>query len=294
MCVGYSSDGSADVGDGDLARRLAKSWAARVAGNREQAERLREESDGGDHYRPLAAAFRADPRRSGDATLEALLEIARPDDVWLDVGAGAGRFALPLALRTRDVIAVEPSPAMRRELANLQIEHGIANLDVRDQRWPSDDPALTGIADVALISHVSYDIEPIGAFLDTLERAARRECVALLFDRSPGSLFWQLWPEVHGEELVHLPGATELISLLKARGASVEVGEIERAGERQRFVFESFEAALDWARRRLWLAAGSERMSTLRASLSALLVEHEDAWTLPDRPTQLLIRWRTG
>ena len=193
MSVGYSSDGRA------AAAELTQTWAGQVASNREQAERVREEADGGDHYRPLASAFRADPRRSGDSVLEALLSIATAEDTWVDVGAGAGRFALPLALHVNKVIAIEPSPAMRAELANLQIEHGITNIDLRDERWPSDDPAISDMADVALISHVGYDIEQMGAFLDTMERAATRECVTLQYDRSPGSMFWQVWPAIHGE-----------------------------------------------------------------------------------------------
>src|SRR5690348_9922500 len=45
-----------------------------------------------------------------------LRAIVRPDDTVLDVGAGAGRYALPLAGLARRVVAVEPSPAMRRHL----------------------------------------------------------------------------------------------------------------------------------------------------------------------------------
>lgn len=279
--------------NGQTAQRLTQAWAERVEGNREQAERLREESDGGDHYRPLAAAFRADPRRQGDVALDALLAMALDDDVWVDVGAGAGRFSLPLALHMHQVIAIEPSAAMRAELANLQIEHGITNIDLRDDRWPSDDPAISDIAQVALISHVAYDIEPIGEFLDTLERSATRECVALLYDRSPGSLFWEVWPAIHGEEQVHLPGADEFVELLHARGAEVEVVEIGQEGDRQRFAFESPDDAMGWARRRLWLAEDSAKTSALRDAVGELLIERDGSWSLPDQPKQMLIRWRT-
>lgn len=272
---------------------MTQAWADRVAANREQAERLREEPDGGDHYRPLASAFRADPRRTGDSALDALLEISRVDDTWADIGAGAGRFSLPLALRVRRVIAIEPSPAMRAEMANLQIEHGISNVDLRDQRWPSDDPEISDMADVALISHVGYDIEEMGRFLDTMERAATRECVALQYDRSPGSLFWQVWPAIHGEEHAHLPGATEFIDLLKSRGAQIDAQELERGGDRPRFVFEAPEQAMEWARRRLWLSEGSQKLNALREAVAELLIEREGGWTLPDRPRQMLIRWRT-
>ncbi len=276
-----------------MATRLAQAWAARVAANREQAERLREAPDGGDHYRPIARAFRADPHRTDDPALDELLDIAQANDVWVDVGAGAGRFALPLALHLPRVIAVEPSAGMRRELAAAQIEHGIANLDVLDQRWPSDDPALTDIATVALISHVAYDIEAIDLFLDTLQRAATRECVALLYDRSPGSVFWQLWPAVHGEAQIHLPGATEFIELLQARGAAVETSEIARPPTGQRFIFDTVDDAVSWARRRLWLSEDSTKLLALREAATQLLIPTHGGWTLPDQPVQLLIRWRT-
>ena len=280
---------SADV---ETAQKLTQAWAQRVAGNREQAERLREESDGGDHYRPLANAFRADPRRTDDAALDALVSLSRPDDVWVDVGAGAGRFALPLALHVERVIAIEPSPAMRAELAQLQTEHGIFNLDVRDERWPSSDAVDDDIANVALISHVGYDIEPIGEFLDALDRSARRECVALTFDRAPGSLFWQAWPMVHGEEHVQLPGGADLVALLRARGADVEVSAIEGT-TRVRWSFESFDEAMEWARRRLWLSEGSAKLPQLHEAVRVILHEENGRWSLPDRPTQQIIRWRT-
>ncbi len=235
--------------------------------------------------------FRADPRRTDDQVLDALLAIAQPSDTWIDVGAGAGRFSLPLALHVKSVIAVEPSRAMRSEFANLQIEHGITNVDLRDDRWPSDDPAVTDIGDVALISHVAYDIEPFSGFLDTLERSARRECVAILFDSSPSALFWQVWPEIHGEDQVQLPGGNEFVALLQARGAGVDVSQVGSGADRQRFRFGSVEAAMDWARRRLWLAENSVKLPALHDAVTALLIEQDGAWTLPDQPTQMLIRW---
>lgn len=274
------------------AQLLTQAWADRVAANREQAERLREEADGGDHYQPLASAFRADPYRSGDSVLEALRHIALADDTWVDIGAGAGRLALPLALSVQQVIAIEPSPAMRTELVNLQIQHGITNITLRDERWPSDDPAISGMADVALISHVGYDIEEIGAFLDTMERAATRECVALQYDRAPGSLFWQVWPTIHGEQHARLPGAREFIELLEARGALVEANELERGGDRQRFAFAAHEDAMGWARRRLWLSENSAKLPALRRAVEDLLIEQDGGWSLPDQPKQMLIRWR--
>ena len=90
-----------------------------------------------DHYAPVADLFRDDPRRSGDAILDAAAPTrAKPDDTWLDVGAGGGRYAFPLALAVREVIALDPSPAMVAALEDGVRAHDLANVRVVAGRWP--------------------------------------------------------------------------------------------------------------------------------------------------------------
>ena len=71
-----------------------------------------------------------DPRRTDDPSLNALLALAHPDDVWLDVGAGGGRYALPLALAVREVVAIDPSPSMLGALTRRCGGRGIENVRV--------------------------------------------------------------------------------------------------------------------------------------------------------------------
>src|SRR4029079_1494870 len=80
-----------------LAAFLETAWASRVRANREQVERIREVPDGQDFYAPVSSLFRADPTRTDDPVLHVLLDLVRHGETWLDVGAGAGRFALPIA-----------------------------------------------------------------------------------------------------------------------------------------------------------------------------------------------------
>src|ERR671921_1268435 len=95
---------------------LLDAWRARVLADKEQVDRAREVEDPPDFYAPVTSRFRMDPRRTDDETLNALLDLARPDDVWLDVGAGGGRYALPLALHVREVVAIDPSASMLNAL----------------------------------------------------------------------------------------------------------------------------------------------------------------------------------
>ena len=88
------------------------SWSDRVRANREQVDRYREVPDGTDFYAPMAARFRDDPRRTGDAGLDFLRSLVQPGEMWLDIGAGGGRYALPIALLAGEVIALDASPGM--------------------------------------------------------------------------------------------------------------------------------------------------------------------------------------
>ena len=194
------------------AAELEAVWGERVRENRAQVDAVREVPDR-DFYAPVSSLFVADPRRTGEPALEALLALASPDDRWLDIGAGAGRYALPLALRVREVIAVEPSASMRNALRSGASEHGIGNVRLVGAPWPEalDELGEPPVAEVALAAHVGYDIEAIGPFLDAMEAAVSRLCVAVLTDQSPASVADPFWPVVHGMERVPLPALPELV-----------------------------------------------------------------------------------
>src|SRR3979411_2088978 len=106
-----------------------RAWSERVRANREQVDRFREASPA-DFYAPGAGMFRADPRRRDDPALEALRSLVRDSGTVLDIGAGGGRLALPLALETRQVIAIDSSEGMLRVLREGMTEHGISNIEV--------------------------------------------------------------------------------------------------------------------------------------------------------------------
>ncbi|MBM4411190.1 MAG: class I SAM-dependent methyltransferase [Chloroflexi bacterium] len=137
-------------------------WAALVDADAAQVARVREPEPPGDFYAPMAERSRPGPR----AALELpLLEAhARPDDTWLDIGAGGGRFAIPLSRRVARVVAIEPSEAMRATLASAATEAGRTNIEVHDPRWPA--AGWTTSADVSLAAHSIYDIREIAPFLD--------------------------------------------------------------------------------------------------------------------------------
>jgi SAM-dependent methyltransferase len=276
------------------AAELEAVWAERVRANRAQVDLVREVPDH-DFYAPVSSLFVADPRRTGEEALDELVALTRPTDRWLDIGAGAGRYALPLALHVREVIAVEPSASMRNALRTGKAEHGLDNIRIVAGTWPAILPELgePPVAEVALVAHVGYDIEEIGPFLDGMERAAGRLCVAMLTDRSPASVADPFWPVVHGMERVPLPALPELAELLRARGRSIETIRVERA---QR-TFDSFDGLATFLRRQLWITEDGEKERRFRNALGEMARERDDdGWTLATPPVGAtgILTWAPG
>src|ERR1700683_3799418 len=90
----------------------AKHYAARVNAVLAQRARLRGTEPSGDLFgdlEPNHPLLKTDPRRPLDANLKALADLIEPSDAIVDVGGGAGRMSLPLALCCRSITNVDPS-----------------------------------------------------------------------------------------------------------------------------------------------------------------------------------------
>jgi SAM-dependent methyltransferase len=263
-------------------------WAQRVSDYREQGERFREVEDPPDFYEAFTRRFTSDPRRSDEPVLDALLELARPGDTWLDIGAGAGRYALPLALRSASVHALDPSAAMLAALRGALEEHGIENVTLTEGSWPeaaTDVPA----ADKVLIAHVGYATRDIGTFLDALEAAARQSCVAIVRASGYSNAAAMFWLPVHGEERVRLPALRELATLLMARGSLPDIrildGRMPGSADR--------DGLMRTARRHLRLATGSKKDRQLQALIEDQATKTESGWRLDVAPSQVgVLTWR--
>ncbi|MCH9017442.1 MAG: class I SAM-dependent methyltransferase, partial [Chloroflexi bacterium] len=144
-------------------------WTEMVRAEHAQSDSMRKEDPPADSWNNLAQNFRADPRRSDDALVDHLRRVIALGQVVLDVGAGGGRLALPLALDAQKVIAVEPSPSMCRVLRESATEFDVLNVEVVESGWLEADVPR---ADVAICAHVLYVIQDIEAFVRKMEENA--------------------------------------------------------------------------------------------------------------------------
>src|SRR5439155_508809 len=91
----------------------------------------------------------------------------------IDVGAGAGRHAVPLAEKLEWVTAVEPSEGMRAHLPALP------NLTVVASAW---EDAEVAPADLVICCHVLYGVAEVVPFVDKLERSDRDRVAEMTSD----------------------------------------------------------------------------------------------------------------
>ena len=131
-------------------------YAARVDAVLAQRTRFRGPQPPGDLFAGLPSGhplLTADPRRPLDPNLEIIASYIEADDVIIDVGGGAGRISLPLALRCREVINIEPSAAMGAGFRSNAGRAGIINARVIEDDWLKVEPP---VGTVALVNHVTY------------------------------------------------------------------------------------------------------------------------------------------
>jgi SAM-dependent methyltransferase len=284
----------------------AATYAARVDAVVAQRTRLRGPQPPGDLFADLPPdhiLLVSDPRRELDPNLAAIAAYVEPEDVVVDVGGGAGRLDLPLALRCREVINVDPSAAMgaafeatarREDIANARFVHGA---------WPIADPP---VGDVVLVNHVTYLTRDIVPFVTALEAAARRRVLITVNDPPPPYWHRDLYRLIHGEAEEVVPGHVELVNALWELGILPDVRVLSRTAAPQVPTTPNREAAVQAAVTRfpgdqwaLWplgpeLEARARRV--VEEHFDALFAETEEGlvprWITPGR--EILITWEVG
>ena len=244
-----------------------EAWRARVERHHAQSEGVMEASlREGDFWRNVAPMFRADPYREDDEALNALLELTPEGGSVLDVGGGAGRFAIALALRRgASVTVVDPSPSMLEQLEASVSEVEGANVTGVNAEWES---APVEGADVVLCSHVVYGVADIRPFLQKLHDHARQRVVIVSFVDSPQAGVAPLWEPVYGEERINLPALPELMNVLWEMEIYPSVRMLAPTGPQ---TFESVEEAVEEVSGRLFIGSDSERLERLSESIEGYL-----------------------
>ena len=114
--------------------------------------------------------------------LERLMALVRPGDSVLDIGAGAGAYAIPVARVASRVTAVEPSEIQCTRLQRNVENARLSNVTIVRSRWEDIEPSRIEPHHVVLAAFC-FQMHDIRAALDAMCQVARRSLVLIHADR---------------------------------------------------------------------------------------------------------------
>jgi SAM-dependent methyltransferase len=203
-----------------------------------------------------------------DPFLRLVREAIGPSSSVLDVGAGAGRYALALAPEVAEVIAVEPSRDLVDLMALEARDRSIENIHVVATRW---EDAGDLRADVVVCYGVIGGIEDGATFMRRLDQAAL-EKVFLGLGSGVDVLRDPLWRHFHDVPHPPAPSFLDAVGVLAELGIAPNVDVLEYPTP----IYDRLDDAVFAYRDLLQLPVAEEIDDELRTVLGAWLVGTTD------------------
>lgn len=205
----------------------------------------------------------------------------------LDVGAGFGALAVPLALRMERVTAIEPSPAMADALERTAARRGLDNLEVIRAEWQM---AKAEPHDLVVCAHVGPLLRPGAAFLSDVSRYAR--CGVVLVRDMPGGgdkfFFRELYPLLLGRPYETRCDYEDTVAALAVLGIEPRVTAVTYHSDQP---FDDLEDACDFWMDYLGLTDAEVRRF-LASWLLPRLQRDGDRWIAPYEKRAAVLQWR--
>lgn len=165
----------------------------------------------------------------------------RPGSTILDVGAGPGTLAIPLARMAKKVTAIEPSREMLKLLQEEVEKEGLKNLTWINKRWEDVGRGEVDHHDVVIASHSLGMLDIKDALLKMNDLS--KEYVYLFVRAGTGmDLYRGLWSKLFGEEFIPGPDYIYLYNMLYEMGIYANVDIFEEEYVR---TFSSLEQAVE-------------------------------------------------
>jgi SAM-dependent methyltransferase len=225
---------------------------------------------------------------------QAVLAACGPERTVVDIGAGTGRYTLPLARAGCRVWAVEPSEQMRvylEEDRGALPAEAAARIRVVTGNWPEAEAEVPPV-EVALASLVIHFYPDAVGFLEGMGRAATRRCVLAIRAGQMEPLAARLWPLFHPDRPAPAqPVLRDLLAVMEEAGLRADVET--HAPARPYGRYRSREEARSRLAAMLRLDSDAD-LARLDTELRGLLVADGDGWRGGDPVEEALVSWTPG
>jgi hypothetical protein len=219
-----------------------------------------------------------------------LQNLLQPDWRLLDIGAGPGNLAIPLAKQCAHVTAVEPAAGMRAVFQDQLKEEPASNITIVPKTWDEIDPLL----DLQPPYHLTVVSYALGMFdLKTaIEKMIAVTSHYIIIYWHASEQAWDvdalhLWPLLWQKEYTPVPKCNILFNLLYSMGIYPEVRAIS---SESRTFYASFQEALnDYCTR--FKARSEAQVEILRTYLSERLEKKGTQWVRCHQQVSMRISW---
>ncbi len=210
-----------------------------------------------------------------------------PDCTVLDIGAGAGRLAIPLARTVKEVTAVEPSREMLKHLRVDISKGGLTNITCINKRWEDVSAEEICVHDIVIASH-SLSMLDLKSALSKMNDLAKRRTYLFAFAGKRIN-YGEIWPKLYGEEYWPGPDYIYIYNVLYSMGIYANV-EIYKQESMHRF--SSLDGAVEYFCGIFDDVPVSRCENVLRAYLSEKLIEEDGCLYLKNESKNAMIWWK--
>jgi SAM-dependent methyltransferase len=160
----------------------------------------------------------------------------------LEIGPGSGAFTLPLASTAREVVALEPSSAMRQVLERKLAKAGLTNVRIIPEWVEKGLTDVDGSFDLTLASHSLYNVKPITDVMRALVSLSRHTVVLMGAGEQP-EWYRRIHRRFRGHDRTPSPHLGHFYPALLELGVYADVEVVWASAN---YVYESEEALVDW------------------------------------------------
>ncbi len=219
-----------------------------------------------------------------DPLLDFILENINSETTIIDIGAGSGRWTIPLSKIARSVTAIEPSAAMVNMLQGNLVSARVSNVEIIQSSW---EEAVVQPHDIIVCAHAMYASSDLEVFVRKVEQYARKRCYLAIRLPSADGIIGELSLSIYGHRH-DSPNAIVAYNALYAMGIYANV--LVESNNSQ-WTDTTLEQAFDRAKRHLHLGSSTTYDNLMRETLARRLSLLNNTYLWPDGMRSALLWW---